>query len=69
MKYHKEWERRGEGIYQCQRCGLYRCHALRDFTTDASDRRLVDVEYSTVRGDVIALNPTQQPPCEAGAYV
>ncbi len=71
MKYHK-WLKMGADIYQCQKCGVYRCHALTDFSSapgrSESRKRLVDIEFSTVSGIVIARNPSKQPPCEEGIY-
>ena len=71
MTYHK-WSTVGDDIYQCPKCGLYRCHGLTNYITAklsaVSKPRLVDVEFSTVRGSVVALNPKQQPPCEEGIY-
>ena len=65
--YHK-WITMGKGIWQCSRCGLYRCHEVTDFTQEVSSRKLVDIEYSTVAGEIIALNPALQPPCGVVDY-
>lgn len=64
MKYHK-WEHLDTGIFRCTKCGIYRCHAVTDFTkiSGAGNPRLVDVEYSTPDGEVLALNPRPQPEC------
>jgi len=63
---HK-WQRMGNAIYQCPKCGLYMCHALRDITAD-NKKRLINVEYSTMSGEVVAINPTRQPPCGEVVY-
>jgi len=61
------WGRMGTAIYQCPKCGLYVCHSLRDITCDSS-KRLINVEYSTMSGEVIATNPNKQPPCGEVVY-
>ena len=71
MMYHK-WATVGENIYQCPKCGLYRCHALTDFSAPQpgrSAKKIANVEFSDVSGSVVALNPDKQPPCEEGIYV
>ena len=63
---HK-WGRMGTAIYQCPKCGLYMCHELRDITCDSS-KRVINVEYSTISGKVVAMNPDTQPPCGEVVY-
>lgn len=63
------WGRMGTAIYQCPKCGLYMCHSLRDITRDNS-KRVINVEYSTMSGEVKDgwLNPAVQPPCGGVVY-
>ena len=68
-KAHHKWVKTGEDIYQCTTCGLYRCHALTNYCNERGSRkRIANVEYSGLRGNVVAMNPPKQPPCERGIY-
>ena len=55
----------GSFIEQCAVCGIFRCEAPARNVNRLGRKRKTDVEYSTLTGEIICLNPKpgEKPAC------
>ena len=58
------WKEDDHNIDICKHCGMYRCVAEPQEKRNGRPR-ILDIEYSTPEGEIIAFNPTTVPECVA----